>query len=68
MIKIMSCVSVRISAQASAGAAKRGPVALVSDDSAPAALAGCHIRFCLCAAGGSTSWKTSLPENTLQTW
>lgn len=38
-------LSLRISAQASAGAAKQGPAALVSDDSAPAALACCHIRF-----------------------
>lgn len=52
-IKMGPCVSVRISAQASGGAAKRGPAALVSDDSAPAALACCHIRFCLCATGGS---------------
>lgn len=60
-IKMVLCVSVRISAQASRGAAKRGPAAPVSDDSAPAALTCCH-----CATGGS--WKISLHESTLQTW
>ena len=35
----------RIFAQAPAGAAKQGPDAPVSDDSAPAAFACCHIGF-----------------------